>query len=124
ATLELGQTTDDWLDTRLRNGIMGQVSMVRIADIRDGTSTTLIVAEDADREQDKEGPWADGRNSFTLYLPINATNRESLFSLHPGGVNGMMADGSVHFFIEEMELDILGEMVTRNGREVIRSDQW
>ncbi len=44
-SLVIGQTTDDWLRTQQINGIMGQVSMVMMAEIRDGSSNTYLVGE-------------------------------------------------------------------------------
>jgi prepilin-type N-terminal cleavage/methylation domain-containing protein/prepilin-type processing-associated H-X9-DG protein len=39
-------------------------------------------------------------------------------SYHPGGVNVMMTDGSVHFIPETIELSTWRSMVTRDGHEI------
>jgi len=131
ATLELGQTTDDWLDTRLRNGVMGQVSMVRIADIRDGTTNTYLVGErniNPDHYLTGLDP-ADDNNHYvgidldtvrwtcnnatsttcTGYRPYQDTRgvgtRYAFGSAHPGGFNMALCDGSVRLI--SYSIDVL-----------------
>ena len=45
-------------------------------------------------------------------------------SLHPGGVNVCFADGSVHFVKSSVSLQAWWGLGTRNGGEVISSDQY
>jgi prepilin-type N-terminal cleavage/methylation domain-containing protein/prepilin-type processing-associated H-X9-DG protein len=45
-------------------------------------------------------------------------------SLHPGGVNVCFADGSVHFVTSSVSLQAWWGLGTRNGGEVISSDQY
>jgi prepilin-type processing-associated H-X9-DG protein len=40
-------------------------------------------------------------------------------SYHPGGVNGVMVDGSVRYFSDQIELATWRALGTRKGREVI-----
>ncbi|MGC8643674.1 MAG: DUF1559 domain-containing protein, partial [Isosphaeraceae bacterium] len=40
-------------------------------------------------------------------------------SLHPGGVNGLMADGSVHFFKDTTTRSVWRALGTRNGDELV-----
>ena len=42
-------------------------------------------------------------------------------SLHPGGANFALGDGSVHFFSDSTDAKILWAMATRNGDEIIQS---
>jgi prepilin-type processing-associated H-X9-DG protein len=42
-------------------------------------------------------------------------------SLHPGGVNSLMADGSVHFVNESIDAGVWQALGTRNGRESFNS---
>ncbi|MCE9555036.1 MAG: DUF1559 domain-containing protein [Planctomycetes bacterium] len=51
--------------------------------------------------------------------PMNCTNKSELFSFHPGGVNVAFGDGSVVFLREDIEIDVLANLVTRNGGESI-----
>ena len=45
-------------------------------------------------------------------------------SLHSGGVNAAMADGSVRFFKTTVNLVTWRALGTRNGGEVISSDSY
>jgi prepilin-type N-terminal cleavage/methylation domain-containing protein len=43
-------------------------------------------------------------------------------SLHPGGVNGLTMDGSVHFFRDAIQLSVWRALSTRSGHESISTD--
>jgi prepilin-type processing-associated H-X9-DG protein len=45
-------------------------------------------------------------------------------SLHPGGVNLMLADGSVRFIKSSVDLTTWRALGTRNGGEVVSSDAY
>jgi prepilin-type processing-associated H-X9-DG protein len=118
----------------------------RIADITDGTSNTILVAEDAGRPQlyaadgrpiapGKEGGWADPNAAFSIdgsnqdgTVPgpctMNCSNNSEVYSFHTGGANAVFADGSVHFLNANMNLCTLAKLVTRAGAEVISGDEW
>lgn len=55
-------------------------------------------------------------------LRINGSNEWGylFFSMHPGGVNVVMADGSVRFLAESTSLRTIGSLATRAGGEVIQ----
>jgi prepilin-type N-terminal cleavage/methylation domain-containing protein len=90
---------------------------IRIGDIRDGTSNTLIVSEDS---QWPDGQWINGRNIFDQAFGINAAPpyENDIRSGHSGGALGVLADGSVHFLNESMDLDALAAYCTRSGGEI------
>ena len=87
------------------------------ADITDGSSNTLIVAEDSDFS---DGEWINGRNVFDQAFAINAAPafENDIRSNHPGGANGVFADGHVQFLTETMDLFTLGAICTRASGEV------
>ena len=91
---------------------------ISIRDITDGTSNTLIVAEDS---QFSDGQWINGRNVFDQAFAINdAPNFENdIRSNHSGGANGVFADGHVQFLSESMELFTLGGICSRAEGEVL-----
>ena len=98
-------------------GIMIFDEAFRIADITDGSSNTLIVAEDSNFS---DGQWINGRNVFDQAFAINAAPQfeNDIRSNHPGGANGVFADGHVSFLTETMELFTLGAICTRASGEV------
>ena len=123
---------------------------ITIRNVTDGTSKTMMVAECSGRgaaDPDGDGPlnnineldgaWASKNNIAKIKLNVDdgvykvsainppaATNwaEEEMFSDHPGGVNILMVDGSVHFLSEETHYTIYYALCSRNGNEVIPGD--
>jgi prepilin-type N-terminal cleavage/methylation domain-containing protein/prepilin-type processing-associated H-X9-DG protein len=54
----------------------------------------------------------------------SAGANDELYSLHPGGVNVLMGDGSVRFIKDSVALVVLRGLVTRAGAEVVSSDAY
>jgi prepilin-type processing-associated H-X9-DG protein len=116
---------------------------VRLADITDGTSTTIQIAEDAGRPKrwlagrrstsayTPGGPWVSGPNRIVVRgaspdgttpvgpCALNCTNDRDVYSFHIGGANVLMADGSVRFLNAGMDIRILARLSTRAGGEVV-----
>ena len=112
----------------------------RLTDITDGSSATILYAEDAGRPQlwrngrlvpgqvISGGPWA-GRNLIwgmptdqgTPPWPcaVNCTNHREIYSFHSGGANALFADGSVRFLRESISIRLLAALVSRAGGEVV-----
>jgi prepilin-type N-terminal cleavage/methylation domain-containing protein/prepilin-type processing-associated H-X9-DG protein len=117
--------------------------MIRPLDITDGTSNTLLVAEDAGRPQRWQaghavpgvfsfgGPWASNANPVeirgssadggTVHGPcgINCTNDRQPYGFHPGGCQFVFADGSVHFLSAAIDIRVLAALATRAGGESV-----
>jgi prepilin-type N-terminal cleavage/methylation domain-containing protein/prepilin-type processing-associated H-X9-DG protein len=55
---------------------------------------------------------------------VNCTTDNELYSFHPGGVNLLFADGSVHFIKETINPKIIVYLVCRADGSVISSDQY
>jgi prepilin-type N-terminal cleavage/methylation domain-containing protein/prepilin-type processing-associated H-X9-DG protein len=130
------------------DGVMLINFLTRITDIKDGTSSTIIIAEDADRPHIwQAGRLLPGELSCTGWTQwggcdltiqgstpngvtkpgrcaINCTNDKEVYSLHPGGANAVFADGSVHFLRTGMDIRILARLVTRDGGEVVSGDDY
>lgn len=115
----LGWEAGVLLVVRMPYGSTFRKRPVKIADIRDGTSNTIIVVEDADREAREGGRWGDGHNGVAHDNgPVNNSPSNEIHSRHPGGAFVLMADGSVQFLTETMDLNVLGALCTRSGGEV------
>ncbi len=135
---------------------------VRITDVIDGTSNTIIFGEDAARPigynqshtlfstDYGDGPgyapvdgvinpvggggggWGDPFSFFHLNGALtnnsglrggscimNCTSDNELFSFHPGGVNALACDGSVHFLTNSTSLPVIIAYITRANGEVV-----
>ncbi|WP_435016504.1 DUF1559 domain-containing protein [Tundrisphaera sp. TA3] len=82
------------------------------------------------------GGWADrespyGLHGFTLDgkatpgpCHTNCTNRNEVFSFHPGGANHVFADGSVRFVKETTAIQVFANLISRAGGEIISADSF
>jgi prepilin-type processing-associated H-X9-DG protein len=125
-------------------GVMIRNNPARVQEITDGTSNTIMIAEDAGRpgfyatggvkisnpQFEKEGGWADPGAPFSIdganldgTVPggcaLNCSNNSEIYSFHTNGANVVFADGSVHFLNSNMDLCTLAALVTRAGGETI-----
>jgi len=129
-----------------KDGVMFYNARVTLADVLDGTSNTLLLAEDAGR------PWLYRRgkragttqvagwasiNSVTpinldgfspdgtqMFGPcaINCTNLHECYSFHPGGASFAFVDGHVRIISETTPIDRLADLVTRSNSEVVTDE--
>lgn len=131
------------------NGPMVTNRPLSVADIRDGASNTIMMAEDAGRPQvwrvgrmtspqagNTAAGWADRNNLIAPTgavpdgsarvgpCPMNCTNNNELYSFHSGGVNAVFADGAVHFLRQSMSLTALSRLITRSGGETLTGDEF
>jgi prepilin-type N-terminal cleavage/methylation domain-containing protein/prepilin-type processing-associated H-X9-DG protein len=128
-------------------GALAKNFMASPADISDGLSNTIIIAEDAGRPDAWQagrhvsgyvsgGPWVLFYNPINLMgstpdgaqrpgsCAINCTNDHEIYSFHPSGANALFGDGSVHFLRSDMRIHILARLVTRAGGEVISPEDF
>ena len=70
------------------------------------------------------GSTADGIRCQGGICLINCSSNNELYSFHPGGVNVLFCDGSVHFFKESMDPHTFVTLITRAGGEIISADQY
>jgi prepilin-type N-terminal cleavage/methylation domain-containing protein/prepilin-type processing-associated H-X9-DG protein len=99
-------------------GTMLYERTIGIHDISDGTSYTLLVAEDTGFI---DGQWINGLNVFDQAYAINQApgSENDIRSQHVGGANALFADGSARFLSESMDLRALAAICTRAGGEPI-----
>ena len=99
--------------------------VIPLAQIVDGSSQTILVGEDPEAIN---AMWISGHNIFDQSAPINARPPtefgEELTSQHPGGVNALFADGSVHFLKNTMDVLTLSALCTRSIGEVVSADAY
>jgi prepilin-type N-terminal cleavage/methylation domain-containing protein/prepilin-type processing-associated H-X9-DG protein len=108
---------------------------VKLKDITDGQSKTFMVGECVVGQDYQsaalfaDGDWA-GCNVPLNYFRPGATEDDlinywydviSFRSYHPGGAQFVMADGSVHFVQEGIDLETYEALATRNGGETASS---
>jgi prepilin-type processing-associated H-X9-DG protein len=85
---------------------------IGVADVTDGTSNTLMVAEAM-----QAVPWT--KPEELKFDPQAAPTLCGAGSAHPGGFNASMADGSVRFFKNNIARQLFRALITRNAGEVI-----
>jgi prepilin-type N-terminal cleavage/methylation domain-containing protein/prepilin-type processing-associated H-X9-DG protein len=128
-------TSDNYTpkDFPTNNGIMGANECCTIANIKDGTSNTLMVGEvtGAGNRTYKGFFWtcwnlSDTHNGInSIYSlpggadPASYNFRQSGFSsFHPGGCNFLLADGSVQYVSQNTAQNLLAALTTRDGAAV------
>jgi len=84
-----------------------------LANITDGTSNTIMISESSESV-----PWTKPDAELT-FDPAAKPSFFGAGSPHPGGFNAAMADGSVRFFKNTIDLNVLKALITRAGGEVV-----
>jgi prepilin-type N-terminal cleavage/methylation domain-containing protein/prepilin-type processing-associated H-X9-DG protein len=130
-----------------RDGVFAVNASARLTDLTDGTANTLLVGERPHGADGTHGWWYAGpgqavTGSLDVVLgaaeinversncprgpyafgPGSATNPCDLFhwwSLHGGGANFLLADGSVHFVSYGVDAGVVPALATRQGGEVV-----
>ncbi len=117
--------------------------VVTLASVTDGTSNTLFVGESLPAQRADNNFWQYNAATDGTTVPINypctqtsggfgTSNWNSRFaysntgfkSKHPGGANFTFVDGSVHFVKATINMHTYCALGSRNGGEVISSDQY
>lgn len=99
----------------------------RLANVTDGTSNTFMVGEDVIEHNNhsaafySNGDWASCHAPLN-YFPKPATPNDwpnviSFRSLHPGGANFCLVDGSVRFLSESVDHSLYRAFSTKDGGE-------
>lgn len=117
----------------------------RVADIFDGTSSTLLVAEDAGRPvwyiRGRKAPvttllpgagWADDEQDYFLHgaqgdalatppgpCAVNCHNDGEIYSFHTGIANALFADGHIKFLSASTDIRLIARLITPRSQEVV-----
>jgi prepilin-type N-terminal cleavage/methylation domain-containing protein/prepilin-type processing-associated H-X9-DG protein len=105
---------------------------LRLSDVTDGTSNTFMIGEDVPA-MNWWVSWPYSNNAYgTCAIPPNVRppgggqydpnhwqNTWSFRSRHPGGVDFALADGSVHFIPDSIDLEVYRALATISGGEVV-----
>ena len=121
------------------DGVLSAMLSVRIEDIRDGSSGTLLLGERMVQSGDDgtlpfTSAWC-GQVAFTdgyeyrsvphlqasrIHPINNAPSDPRCFgSYHLGGANFIMADGAARYFSQNIDAEVFEALGTANGREVV-----
>lgn len=120
-------------------GVLGANSKIGFRDVTDGTSNTIMVGELSTNEYPTGAPapraWSRGCADHSCGMSKNVKfginiqgfvsgnfNNMSFSSMHPGGTQVLMADSSVHFISENIDMDLYLATASRNGNEVASLD--
>jgi prepilin-type N-terminal cleavage/methylation domain-containing protein/prepilin-type processing-associated H-X9-DG protein len=104
----------DWM-----NGVMVWDRAIRLAQVRDGASNTLIVGEDTGRGWKLDSEWINGENIFDIADRVNVTQNNELWSDHSGGANVLFCDGGARRIAENADAKLLTSLATRYGGETV-----
>jgi prepilin-type N-terminal cleavage/methylation domain-containing protein/prepilin-type processing-associated H-X9-DG protein len=128
-------------------GVLGSNVRRRVTDILDGSSNTLLLAEDAGRNQcwemgkltgslGESGAWANpaGQIAVSGFDPatgtcpgpvaVNGSNNQNVYSFHQGVAGALFADGSVRFLSSTTSIDTLIALTTRAYGEVVSDSAY
>ena len=103
-----------------KDTLLDPVRPVRIGQITDGLTNTLMVVEANDAV-----PWT--KPDDLPFDPAKHGRGNGLLgagSAHRGGFNAAFADGSVRFISSSISQDVLRALITRSGGEVIPGDAF
>src|SRR5262249_10880204 len=128
-------------------GVMGRNISRRMGQMTDGTSGTILLAEDAGRNQTWQmgklistggatGAWANpgteiivgGFDPTTSATPgpcgVNCSNDNEIYAFHTGGASVVFADGHVQMLRAGLDVNILVPLITRAMGEVVSANSY
>jgi len=112
-----GDFTTDYIAVTGPNTMWPVDQTVRISDVTDGTSNTLIVVESANCGI----CWLEPQDLDVDAIPmeINPKSKRGISSGHPGGVLGAFVDGSVQYLPDSMPSNTVKALLIRNDGQKV-----
>lgn len=111
------------VDRRSNDGMFLYDRTMRFRDCLDGLSGTIATGEDV---VGPDSEWINGGNVFVQAHPINDPTAwigdNEIRSLHPAGAMVLFLDGSVHLLNQSIDTKVLGQLITRDGRETVTTE--
>ena len=113
---------------------------VKIKEVKDGLSHTIMLVEDGGRPFKYEGKyrtgegitgaqWADRANEFIIHdttaggtQVFNIRNNNEIFSFHNKGCNFLYGDASVRFHSTDIDMDAFCSLFTREEGDIVSSE--
>ncbi len=112
-----GEFLTDYVAVTGPNTVWPVDQRVGLRDVPDGTSNTLMVVESANCGISWLEPL--DLDVDTIPMKINPKTERGISSVHPGGVLGVLVDGSVQFLPNSMPSNTVKALLIRNdGQEV------
>jgi prepilin-type N-terminal cleavage/methylation domain-containing protein len=122
------------------HGVMRGNKVTKVSQITDGSSNTLLIAEDAGRPQRYHmnfpnsaavtgGAWCDRANEYITHgwltdkdaspgpCAVNCSNDNEMYGFHSGGCMIVLADGSARMLYTDVNIRIVGRLITMSGGE-------
>ena len=110
--------------------------------VRDGLSNTVLLVEQAGKpkierhkgatqindnqplpEFSNEGAWMTAEYATFSATGVNQNNHQGPYGYHTGAMVAM-CDGSIHFWSRDMSEEVMRALLTREGSEIVSSDDW
>ncbi len=113
------------------DGMFSHNSKIRMADIADGTSNTVLLGEHrSDRTLNWNSTWVGmvpgGEEAHARFIGVSdhtpnhpALHIDDFSSWHTGGVHLLFGDGRVRFLTQSVDLGLFRAIATRAGNEVV-----
>ena len=137
-----GTGSPDVHNTLSNNGMFQRTSIwapITLRMVIDGMSNTFLIGENVVSQDYHSAAYFSDGDWATCGIPLNyfppnftisefksgnfANSVRGFKSLHPGGAQFVMADGSVHFANEDIAIDVYRALSTRDGGETVAKVQ-
>ena len=111
-----GQRSDQFGQVNL--GIFGRNTTITRSEVTDGLSQTMVVGEVAQRLP----AWGDPENWRAIETGLNK-HAYGFGNASNTGAHFLMADGSVRFFLNKTDLQVLEKLSSRDGADPVTLDE-